>query len=71
MILVVRTGASRPVQTSGLPTISETAHGEKVRALVRTTSSPEKVASLEKCGVELCLGDLKDTDSLVRALPTE
>lgn len=41
--------------------------GEKVRALVRTTSSPEKVASLEKCGVELCLGDLKDTDSLAGA----
>ena len=28
--------------------------GEKVRALVRTTSSPERVASLEKCCVELC-----------------
>jgi uncharacterized protein YbjT (DUF2867 family) len=41
--------------------------GEKVRALVRTTSSPEKVAFLEKCGVELCVGDLKDTDSLAGA----
>jgi uncharacterized protein YbjT (DUF2867 family) len=41
--------------------------GEKVRALVRTTSSPEKVASLEKCGVELCAGDLKDTGSLAGA----
>ena len=41
--------------------------GEKVRALVRTTSSPEKVAALEKCGVELCLGDLKDTGSLASA----
>src|SRR5450631_944133 len=38
--------------------------GEKVRALVRTTSSPEKMASLEKCGVELCVGDLKDAGSL-------
>lgn len=41
--------------------------GERVRALVRTTSSPEKVASLEKCGVELYVGDLKDADSLVTA----
>ncbi len=43
------------------------ARGEDVRALVRTTSSPEKVAALEKCGVELCLGDLKDTRSLASA----
>jgi len=41
--------------------------GEKVRALVRTTSSPEKVASLEKLGADLCVGDLKDTDSLAGA----
>lgn len=41
--------------------------GEEVRALVRTTSSPEKVAALEKCGVDLCLGDLKDTGSLASA----
>ena len=41
--------------------------GEKVRALVRTTSSPQKVSSLEKYGVELCVGDLKDTHSLAGA----
>ena len=41
--------------------------GDRVRALVRTTSSPEKVASLEKCGVELCVGDLKDSGSLAGA----
>jgi uncharacterized protein YbjT (DUF2867 family) len=41
--------------------------GEEIRALVRTTSSPEKVESLETYGVELCVGDLKDTDSLASA----
>jgi NADH dehydrogenase len=35
-----------------------------VRALVRTTSSPEKVARLEDLGVEIAYGDLKDRSSL-------
>ena len=41
--------------------------GEKVRALVRPTSSSEKVASLRGCGVEVFVGDLKDTGSLAGA----
>ena len=35
-----------------------------VRALVRTTSSPEKVAWLKDLGVEIAYGDLKDRSSL-------
>src|SRR5689334_18049858 len=38
--------------------------GERVRGLVRETSSPEKVASLETNGVEIARGDLKDRGSL-------
>lgn len=41
--------------------------GEKVRGLIRTTSSTEKVEVLRNCGVELCVGDLKDPNSLVAA----
>jgi uncharacterized protein YbjT (DUF2867 family) len=41
--------------------------GEKVRALIRTTSSTEKVALLRGCGAEVCVGDLKDPDSLAGA----
>jgi uncharacterized protein YbjT (DUF2867 family) len=41
--------------------------GEKVRALVRPTSSSEKVASLRGCGVEVFVGDLKDPGSLADA----
>ena len=41
--------------------------GERVRALVRPTSSSEKVASLRGCGVEVFVGDLKDTGSLADA----
>ena len=43
------------------------ARGEKVRALVRTTSSKEKVEALRSAGVELCVGDLKDPGSLAAA----
>ena len=39
--------------------------GQKVRALVRRTS---KTAFLEKLGVELCYGDLKDPESVRRAV---
>lgn len=38
--------------------------GERVRALVRSTSSKEKVESLRSCDVEICVGDLKDPDSI-------
>ena len=41
--------------------------GEPVRALVRTTSSKEKVEALRSSGVELCVGDLKDPQSIVAA----
>jgi uncharacterized protein YbjT (DUF2867 family) len=41
--------------------------GEKVTALVRESSSKEKLAALESWGVELRLGDLKDADSLAAA----
>lgn len=43
------------------------ARGERVRALVRTTSSQEKVDALRGQGVELCVGDLKDPGSLTAA----
>ena len=41
--------------------------GEDVRALVRRTSSPEKVEKLRSLGVELAEGDLKDPRSLDQA----
>jgi uncharacterized protein YbjT (DUF2867 family) len=44
-----------------------TRQGEKVRALVRATSSSEKLASLRGCGVEVFVGDLKDTSLLAGA----
>jgi uncharacterized protein YbjT (DUF2867 family) len=40
------------------------AQGEPVRALVRTTSDPAKVARLESDGVGIARGDLKDPASL-------
>lgn len=41
--------------------------GEKVRALVRATSSKERVEALRSSGAELCTGDLKDPQSLANA----
>jgi uncharacterized protein YbjT (DUF2867 family) len=41
--------------------------GERVRALVRATSSKEKVEALRSSGVELFVGDLKDPESIVAA----
>lgn len=38
--------------------------GQKVRALVRQTSDPEKVAALEKAGAEIVRGDLKERPTL-------
>jgi uncharacterized protein YbjT (DUF2867 family) len=44
-----------------------TERGKAVRALVRNTSNPERVAHLRSIGVELALGDLKDRRSLEAA----
>jgi len=41
--------------------------GEKVRALVRGTSSKERTAALQSCGVELRVGDLRDPGSIAPA----
>jgi uncharacterized protein YbjT (DUF2867 family) len=41
--------------------------GEKVRALVRSTSAKEKLEALRSAGAELCVGDLKDPGSLASA----
>ena len=41
--------------------------GELVKALVRGTSSKEKIETLRLSGVELCVGDLKDPQSIVAA----
>lgn len=38
--------------------------GEKVRALVRSTSDAGKVAALEKAGAEIARGDLKEPETL-------
>jgi len=41
--------------------------GERVRALVRPTSSQDKIEKLRSAGAELCIGDLKDPQSIVAA----
>lgn len=43
------------------------ARGEKVRAMVRITSAPEKVARLEKAGAEIVRADLKEPQTLLPA----
>jgi uncharacterized protein YbjT (DUF2867 family) len=43
------------------------ARGEDVRAMVRTTSSPEKVEALQKAGAEIVRADLKDPQTLAAA----
>ena len=43
------------------------ARGERVRALVRTTSSKETTAMLHAAGAELITGDLKDAESIASA----
>jgi uncharacterized protein YbjT (DUF2867 family) len=43
------------------------AAGQDVRALIRPTANPAKRAELEKLGVELVKGDLKDPASIARA----
>jgi uncharacterized protein YbjT (DUF2867 family) len=41
--------------------------GKSVRAIVRSTSDPDKMDDLKKCGAELAQGDLRDRDSLDEA----
>lgn len=41
-----------------------TSRGHAVKALVRRTSKPERIAALKELGVELAQGDLKDAASL-------
>ncbi len=41
--------------------------GEPVRALVRATSSKDKIEMLQSSGAELCIGDLKDSESIAAA----
>jgi uncharacterized protein YbjT (DUF2867 family) len=63
MILVV--GATGLVGLEICRRLAE--RGERVRALVRTTSSAEKLDALKQWGAELSVGDLKDPGSLARA----
>ena len=63
MVLVV--GATGLVGSSVCERLAR--RGEKVRALIRGTSSKEKIAALQSCGVELRVGDLKDPDSITAA----
>ena len=44
------------------------AKNKKVKGLVRVTSDPNKIAQLKALGVETIEGDLKNKDSLVKAL---
>jgi len=44
-----------------------TTAGHQVRALIRRTANAEKRAELERLGIELVEGDLKDAASLARA----
>ena len=43
------------------------AEGRAVRAMVRSSSAPDKVAALKSAGVETFVGDVKDADSLAAA----
>ena len=63
MILVV--GATGLVGNEVCQTLRR--RGEPVRALVRATSSRDKVETLKSCDVELCVGDLKDPESIAAA----
>jgi len=44
-----------------------TARGEKVRAMVRTTSAPEKVERLKRMGAEIVTADVKEPKTLIAA----
>lgn len=43
------------------------AAGKEVKALVRTTSAPEKVKALHDMGIQTAIGDIKDASSLEQA----
>ena len=43
------------------------ARGERVRAMVRTTSAPEKVERLKRTGAEIVVADVKDPPTLLAA----
>lgn len=63
MVLVV--GATGLVGSSVCQKLA--GRGEKVRALVRATSSIERIEALSSSGVEIYAGDLKDPDSIATA----
>lgn len=63
MVLVV--GATGLVGSSVCQKLAQ--RGENVRALVRATSSPQKVEALKSAGVEIYIGDLKDAASVAQA----
>ena len=63
MVLVV--GATGLVGTAICQKLA--ARGEKVRALVRATSSQERIEALRSSGAELFAGDLKDPESMQAA----
>jgi uncharacterized protein YbjT (DUF2867 family) len=42
--------------------------GKDVKALVRSTSNPEKIKKLQEMGVETRVGDLKNADSIKKAI---
>ena len=63
MVLVV--GATGLVGSSVCERLAR--RGEKVRALIRGTSSNDKITALQSWGVELRVGDLKDPDSIAAA----
>src|ERR1051325_12014787 len=44
-----------------------TARGDRVRALTRVTSAPEKVERLKRLGAEIVQGDLREPTSLLAA----
>lgn len=44
-----------------------TARGEKVRAMIRATSAPEKVERLKATGAEIVVADVKDPQTLLAA----
>jgi NADH dehydrogenase len=62
MILVV--GATGPSKLGGEICRQLRAAGKPVRALVRPTSNPDRVAELKSIGCETVIGDLKDRASL-------
>jgi uncharacterized protein YbjT (DUF2867 family) len=63
MVLVV--GATGLVGSEVCQKLAQ--EGEKVRALVRRTSSQEKIETLRACDVEICVGDLKEPSSISAA----